>query len=161
MEIDGREVLYVMTFSAGLLAEGTGRPHDPLDTVMHELWHVHPACDGTIRPMRHGATFDAIVRTLRRQYLRNGGEALPALPQETRVRLRHFKNRRRLDALCERTVLLAKLVPRAVTYVCPAGHVVVRGRRLARPSSCSVCSPRFDPRNLLKEKPQREVGADG
>ncbi len=152
--IGGRDVFYVMRFHARLLCDGSAGPHDPLDTVMHELWHVGEACDGSIRPMRHGSTFDAIVRTLRRQYLKNGGEPLPQLSPSARVRIRHFASHRLVRGwneshLRERTTTLSKLIPSVVRYACPLGHVVIRHRRLTRPSSCSVCSKTFDRRFLL------------
>lgn len=153
--VGGRETYYVMRFHARLLCDGSAGPHDPLDTVMHELWHVGLACDGSIRPMRHGSTFDAIVRTLRREYLKNGGEPLPRLSPETRVRIRHFATRRlprgwNESHLRERTARLSSLVPSVVRYACPSGHVVVRNRRLSRPSSCATCAKTFDPRFLLR-----------
>ncbi|NBS41549.1 hypothetical protein EBS80_02720 [bacterium] len=152
--IGGRDVFYVMRFHARLLCEGSSGPHDPLDTVMHELWHVGLACDGSIRPMRHGSTFDAIVRTLRRHYLKNGGEPLPQFAGDTRVRVRHFATRRLPrgwdeDSLCERTTRLSNLVPSLVRYACPFGHVVIRNRKLSRPSSCATCAKTFDLRYLL------------
>ena len=33
---------------------------------------------------------------------------------------------------------------------CPAGHEVARFRRPAKPSSCSVCAPRFSRRHLIR-----------
>jgi len=149
----GSDALYAMSFSARLVALGSVREHDALDTVMHELWHVAEACDGTIRPMRHGVTFDAIVRTMRRAYLRAGGEPLPELAHDVRVRVRQMGLRADASGafdVRERITALGKLVPVTIEYVCPFGHVVVRSRRLARPSSCASCSKRFDPRFLLQ-----------
>lgn len=174
MTVDGREILYVVSLSARLLARGSVREHDALDTVMHELWHIAPECDGTIRPMRHGAAFNAQVRALRAAYLANGGEPLPTLDHDARVRVRHFDSRLRPGVLYvrrgapvparierwkpvwderdvrERTTSLFRLLPKMLRYVCPAGHVMTRHRKLARPSSCATCSPRFDKRFLLR-----------
>lgn len=163
----GYDALYAIGFSASLVAAGSGSPHEvlakwgdsahgkefvALDTVLHELWHVAPACDGTIRPMRHGKTFDAIVRTLRRTYLKNGGEPLPVLAQDARVLIRRMDRRARLGAqlgVHERVTTLARLVPTVIEYACPFGHVTARHRRLSRPSSCAQCCPKFDTRYLL------------
>jgi len=165
------DALYAISFSARLVAAGclpAGRQagssaynnrtvlgeHDALDTVMHELWHVSDACDGTIRPMRHGATFNAIVRTMRRTYLNAGGESLPMLEHDVRVRVRQMDRRPRLGMEIktrERVTTLARLIPSTVTYSCPFGHVATRHRRISRPSSCATCSPTFDPRYLLRE----------
>lgn len=159
---EGSDALYAIGFSAGLLsvtpAAGSGDPaYDreflALDTVMHELWHVAPACDGTIRPMRHGATFDAIVRTMRRAYLKKGGEPLPVLSHDARVLMRQMDRRARFgEALRvrERVTTLARLVPTMVEYMCPFGHVTARHRRLSRASSCAQCCSRFDARYLLR-----------
>lgn len=151
---EGSDALYAIGFSARLVARGAGE-HDALDTVMHELWHVAPACDGTIRPMRHGVTFDAIVRTMRRAYVKKGGEPLPTLTHDARVLIRHMDRRARLGAelgVHERVTTLARLVPTMVEYACPFGHVTARHRRLSRPSSCAQCCSKFDARFLLKEK---------
>ncbi len=158
---EGYDALYAIGFSARLVAEGTpgiGGKYPvsnelALDTVMHELWHVAEACDGTIRPMRHGATFDAIVRTMRRAYLKKGGEPLPVLAHDARVLVRQMERRARFGmglAVRERTTTLARLIPTMVEYACPNGHVTARHRRLSRKSSCAQCSPRFDARYLLR-----------
>lgn len=144
LSVDGREVLYVVTFSARLLSSAFA-DRMALETVMHELWHVAEACDGTIRPARHGKRFDATVRTLCDAYLQNGGPSLPPIGREERVRVRRLRGR----TVLERTTTLAKLIPATKRYACPAGHVVVRNRRLSRPSSCATCSPTFDRRFLL------------
>lgn len=153
LRAEGTDALYAVSFSARLLAaQGGTREHDALDTVMHELWHLAEACDGTIRPMRHGRTFDAIVRTMRRAYLRAGGEPLPTLSRDARVVARYL-GRREGDAfpIRERVTTLARLVPATREYVCPFGHVVVRHRAIGKPSSCARCSPVFDRRYLLRE----------
>lgn len=152
---EGYDALYAIGFSARLVAHGAAGEHDALDTVMHELWHVAEACDGTIRPMRHGATFDAIVRTMRRAYLKKGGEPLPVFAHDARVLVRQMERRARFGmglAVRERTTTLARLIPTMVEYVCPNGHVTARHRRLSRKSSCAQCSRTFDIRFLLKEK---------
>lgn len=154
LAVEGHDVLYAVSFNTRLLIPAAAREHDALDTVMHELWHVAEACDGTIRPMRHGKTFDAIVRTMRRKYLRAGGEPLPVLDHETRVCMRQFARRARESILFEpyeRVTTLSRLVPPTFIYTCPADHITIRHRRLSRPSSCAQCSPRFDMRFLLKE----------
>jgi hypothetical protein len=159
LRVEGRGALYAMGFSAGLVAAtampGIGESRAAsdelaLDTVMHELWHVAEACDGTIRPMRHGKTFDAVVRSLRRDYLRAGGEPLRVVDLDARVSVRQL-GRRVGDAfpVRERVAVLARLVPPRLEYACPFGHVVVRFRKLSRPSSCAVCSRTFNPAFLL------------
>lgn len=160
LRVKGSDALYAIAFSAQLVAEGTPgiRGKYPvlnelaLDTVMHELWHVAEACDGTIRPMRHGATFNAIVRTMRRAYLKNGGEPLPSFAHDARVLIRQMDRRPRFGdelGVSERTTTLGRLVPSTIEYVCPNGHMTSRHRRIIRDSSCAQCATRFDRRFLL------------
>ena len=154
MVVDGREILYVITFNVSLVSTITP-PRQALETVMHELWHLAEECDGTIRPVRHGKGFDASVAVLHDAYVSVGGRPVPTFEAHARVRLRHLagRSRRRTDVpLRERTAILSKLLPTTIAYTCPRGHEAIRHRRLSKPSSCAICSPTFDPRYLLKRK---------
>jgi len=53
--------------------------HDPLETLLHELFHVGENFDGRLRPLRHGRLFDAQVGGLRRRWLRGGEPRLREL----------------------------------------------------------------------------------
>ena len=43
---------------------------NPLETLIHELYHIGVEFDGRMRPVRHGAFFDAEVRRLMQAWLR-------------------------------------------------------------------------------------------
>lgn len=47
---------------------------NPLEILIHELYHIHPNFDRTMRPERHGKAFDAEVRRMMAHYLRRRGE---------------------------------------------------------------------------------------
>lgn len=173
MSVNGREILYVITFNVSLVST-SAPPRQALETVMHELWHVAEECDGTIRPVRHGKTFNAVVANLHDAYQSVGGRLVPTFEDHARVRLRHLAGRGRPGVLSvrrglspmstipkawksewteddvrERTTTLARLLPQAFLYVCPRGHSVIRHRKLSKPSSCATCSKTFDRRFLL------------
>lgn len=53
--------------------------HDPLETLMHELWHIGEGFDGQLRPMRHGRRFDWHVTRLMREWRARGDRRLVEL----------------------------------------------------------------------------------
>jgi predicted metallopeptidase len=53
--------------------------HDPLETLVHELFHIGEGFDGKLRPMRHGRMFDWRVRNLMQAWLRQGDPRLVEL----------------------------------------------------------------------------------
>lgn len=53
--------------------------HDPLETLVHEMFHVGERFDGALRPVRHGKTFDLAVRRLMRDWLRRADPELAEL----------------------------------------------------------------------------------
>ncbi|PLY06152.1 MAG: hypothetical protein C0624_04520 [Desulfuromonas sp.] len=81
---EGREVLYLITLLLPRFFHL--EPRERLTTLLHELWHISPACDGDIRrypgaryahgERHHG--YDAQVEALTSRYL-DGGKELPAL----------------------------------------------------------------------------------
>ncbi len=174
----GNDVLYLMAFNPRICLADPAVPCDPLETVMHELWHISPSCDGTIRRAKHGRKFNATVKALARTFRERGGEELPKLPHDSTIALRDWKTRaepsiayvRRFPRvsleralarirwqrawsetdLRERTAAAAKLVPRVYRYVCPMGHVLECHVRFVKPRSCATCAPVFDRRFLYR-----------
>jgi len=50
--------------------------HDPLETLVHELFHIGERFDGHLRPMRHGKMFDFKVRRLMQAWVHAGDRNL-------------------------------------------------------------------------------------
>lgn len=176
--VGGREVRYVMAFNPRICIPGILHSYDPIETVIHELWHLSPACDGTIRRMRHGKTFNGIVRELATAYRERGGEELPKLCADDTVCLRQWRARkvpstayvRRIPGvnvtkalhrmnwkeewtgqdLIERERRLGELLPVTHRYVCPNGHEIETHVRFVKPRSCASCAPTFDRRFLYR-----------
>ncbi len=63
---------------------------DPLETLVHELYHVSEKFDGLLRNVRHGKRFDGRVRRLKQDWLER---ADPQLAELARMRLREIRNR--------------------------------------------------------------------
>ncbi|MBN1868892.1 hypothetical protein JW916_16560 [Candidatus Sumerlaeota bacterium] len=74
VRLDGVEMLYVIVLRLPRLLR-----HDPLETVVHELGHIGPNCDGRMNPLRHGRRFEAIVRECVRLWRRDGAPDLVAM----------------------------------------------------------------------------------
>lgn len=55
---------------------------DPLETLVHELYHISEKFDGRLRAARHGKRFDAAVRRLTRDWL---ARAEPDLAETARM----------------------------------------------------------------------------
>jgi len=110
---EGREIFYLITLLMPRFLHL--EPHERLATLLHELWHISPSCDGDIRRYpgpryahgERGHGYDAQVDELTRSYLESNPELplLLTLPAEAwqkgdcRVRgLRIRKPRARLIA---------------------------------------------------------------
>lgn len=103
---DGREILYLVTLLMPRFLHLA--PRERLDTILHELWHISPACDGDIRRFpgrryahgskRHG--FHDQVDALSARFLSNVDQLPPLLTlsesdwQSGRYRLRGLRIRR-------------------------------------------------------------------
>ena len=59
----------------------------PLETIVHELYHIGERFDGRMRPVRHGAYFDSEVRRLMQTWLAAARGDLPRLAQMTFAQL--------------------------------------------------------------------------
>ncbi len=143
--VNEREIFYIVTLSARLVSHKHASV-DALETVMHELWHIGPQCDGKIRVARHGKKFNETVRGLCNTYLNSGGTNICSIDHNAHVHIRHLRG----HTLHERTTTLARLLPTIHTYTCPNGHLVTRPRRISRKSSCATCSKKFHPDFLLR-----------
>jgi len=72
VRVDGRRMLYCVTLRPLFFRDS--RPEQRLETLLHELYHVSPAFDGTLDPVRRharmGGTFSRRLRPVVRRYLR-------------------------------------------------------------------------------------------
>ena len=72
VRVDGRRMLYCVTLRPLFFRDS--RPDQRLETLLHELYHVSPAFDGTLDPARRharmGGTFSRRFRPVVRRYLR-------------------------------------------------------------------------------------------
>ena len=62
----------------------------PLETLVHELFHISERFDGELRPLRHGKLFDWSVRRLMREWLSVGD---PRLTEPATLSLADLRNR--------------------------------------------------------------------
>ena len=73
VRVDGRRMLYCVTLRPLFFRDS--RPEQRIETLLHELYHVSPAFDGTLDPARRharlGRKFSRSFRPLLRRYLRN------------------------------------------------------------------------------------------
>ena len=72
VRVDGRRMLYCVTLRPLFFRDA--RPEQRVETLLHELYHVSPAFDGTLDPSRRhsrlGRKFTRTFRPLVRRYLR-------------------------------------------------------------------------------------------
>ena len=72
VRVDGRRMLYCVTLRPLFFRDS--RPEQRVETLLHELYHVNPAFDGTLDPARRhsrlGRKFARAFRPLVRRYLR-------------------------------------------------------------------------------------------
>ena len=73
VRVEGRRMLYCVTLRPLFFRES--RPEQRIETLLHELYHVSPAFDGTLDPARRharlGRRFSRRFRPLVRRYLRD------------------------------------------------------------------------------------------
>ena len=48
-------------------------PQEKLKTIIHELYHISPTFDGTLRKFRHGKAFDNRIENITDDYIENYG----------------------------------------------------------------------------------------
>lgn len=77
--LKGRRALYCITLRPKFFRSST--PEQRVATLLHEILHVSPACDGTLDPARRHAAlpkgrFDSLLRPLVRKYLGAGDAGL-------------------------------------------------------------------------------------
>jgi hypothetical protein len=72
VRVEGRRMLYCVTLRPLFFRDS--RPEQRIETLLHELYHVSPAFDGTLDPARRharlGPKFTRTFRPLLRRYLR-------------------------------------------------------------------------------------------
>jgi hypothetical protein len=72
VRVEGRRMLYCVTLRPLFFRDS--RPEQRIETLLHELYHVSPAFDGTLDPARRharlGQKFTRTFRPLLRRYLR-------------------------------------------------------------------------------------------
>jgi len=79
VDIDGQRAKYLISIRLPRMLD-----HDPLTTLVHELYHVAVPFDGSLRPARHGRAFDHAVEKLRDRYL---SDAVPEVARVARMNL--------------------------------------------------------------------------
>ena len=67
--LNGQDAAYMIMLRLPRLLKA-----NPLEILIHELYHIHPNFDRTLRPERHGKFFDSEVRRMMAHYLRRRGE---------------------------------------------------------------------------------------
>lgn len=173
-----RDIRYVISFNPGICSGFFKDCNDPMEVVMHELWHIGTKCDGKLRRMRHGKQFNEIVKDLTETYYRNGGAPVPEIGRSNKITTRYWKNRqspsiayvrrgllqnlsRELakiswqeewgdDHIMEKNRVMSSLLPKSHVYVCPNDHQLETHVKFRKIRSCSECSHRFDRRFILK-----------
>lgn len=78
----GRPCLYLIELHLPRMLD-----HDPLETLVHELFHIGEMFDGRLRPMRHGRMFDWKVRRLMQAWMGRGDPRLVALARSSLAEL--------------------------------------------------------------------------
>lgn len=96
VRIEGKRMLYCITLRPLFFRESTAR--DRVQTLLHELFHVAPAFDGTLdeahRHARLGPAFARTLRPLVRRYLRQcPKELLAAFSYDGEVRVHQWLER--------------------------------------------------------------------
>jgi predicted metallopeptidase len=74
VRLNGQDMLYVILLRLPRLLN-----YHPLETIIHELVHIHQNFDGRIRRLRHGKRFDSVVEHAAAQWRREGDPALVRL----------------------------------------------------------------------------------
>ena len=72
--LNGQDMLYVILLRLPRLLQ-----YHPLETIIHEMVHIHPSCDGRIRRLRHGKRFDSVVEHCAAIWRRDGDPELVRL----------------------------------------------------------------------------------
>ncbi|MFP4379390.1 MAG: hypothetical protein ACLFUS_02720 [Candidatus Sumerlaeia bacterium] len=73
IELGGQAMLYMILLRLPRLLG-----YNPLETLIHELIHIAPAFDGSLREARHGKRFDRMVHACMREWRRCGDRELVA-----------------------------------------------------------------------------------
>jgi predicted metallopeptidase len=128
--------------------------HNPLETIIHELFHIGEGFDGALRPLRHGKLFDWNVRRLMREFLNRADSDIAELSQ---LKWRELRDRfgtiaaRRLPSRFQPSLTLPSEPP----YDYSAGiENLYPGYRLI--DGCRVVPMRFTPAGV----PRRITEAD-
>jgi hypothetical protein len=119
--------------------------HNPLETIVHELFHIGEDFDGSLRRVRHGREFDRAVRWLMREYLDRAGADMAALAQM------------RLKGLIEaRGTVVARSLPRNFQpfILVPAEGSVSYAEGMAVHYPDYQLSPNFRVRNIKFASPR-------
>lgn len=119
-------------------------PEERLETIIHELWHAHPAADGRLRMQEHGRVFDDAVAQCERAYRAN------AVPESYRwllelgrdsvisaLRLTRYPKKRSCLP-----IPFAKVQPELCTFLL-AHFGLVRAQRVKFQLSAVACLPTY------------------
>jgi len=117
--IAGQEQRYVLEVRLPRLCDG--RP--PLETLVHELLHVHDRCDGTFRRMRHGRRYEAATEGWAAEWLRLAPPHLARVAQMTFPEARRYLGR--MVCRCLRTGLARPVPVRGAATADPRRHPAI------------------------------------
>lgn len=175
--VGGRDIRYVIRLNPHICLPGFFEDSDPLETVMHELWHIGTKCDGTMRRMSHGKKYNAIVKGFVDQYKKFGGGELPVCLEDTEIMTRKWKSRQKPsiayirrdiinrekhlniidwkdywsdDDIKEEQRVVRDLLPKTHIYQCAKGHELKSHIKFKKPRSCAECSDRYNSRFKLE-----------
>lgn len=175
VQMEGRHIRYVISLNPRICVSSEPAC-DPLSTVIHELWHIAPESDGTIRRMRHGRAFHDAVLGLVKAYREQGRKELPRLRETDAIITRSWRTKKTPCTAYVRKHLrvapdaalanigwkkdwseqdisiqtrpLHELLPSVYHYRCPNGHDFFCHVQFRKPRSCATCCPRFNKRFL-------------
>ena len=159
VRLAGREMSYLILLRMPRMLRST-----PLQTLVHELYHINEAFDTGMRPMRHGASFDREVRRLMALWLERASGDLPRLAQ-----MRFYELQREFGAILAEGVpgkFTIPLVEEAggpesyadgVARLYP-GHTLARGYEVRPIETTPEDAPRYVSENNLD---LRHVNASG
>lgn len=138
--------------------------HDPLETLVHELFHIGESFDGRLRPMRHGRVFDWKVKRMMQDWVRRGD---PGLVRESRASLGELIARhgavlgRRLPPRFRPTITMPAEAPCSYEEAVPRhypGFRLAAGYTIRPAPATSGAAPQ---RIMLGDCPLRHYHADG
>lgn len=150
VRLAGREMSYLILLRMPRMLRSA-----PLQTLVHELYHISESFDTGMRPVRHGATFDREVRRLTAAWLARATGELPRLAQ-----MRFYELQREFGAVLAEgaparfTIPLVEEVEPPESYAAGVarlypGHTLARGYEIREIEATPADAPRYVSENNL------------